>query len=127
MLALPAGTTAGPDVGSGARTDDQAATSAYDGADGRDRPDEQRGGLRVLLPFQRPGRPAAGQLADSEPSVPSPFSVASVERWALRTAIPMVSMVVVGIVIVATMEGHGAAQPDPRPCPWASRRNAGQQ
>ena len=113
LLALPSGTAAGPGAGSGARTDGQAATSAYDGADGRDRPDEQRGGLRVLLPFRLPGRPAAGQPADSEPSVPSPFSVAGVKRWALRAAIPMVSMVVVGIAIVATVGGHGAAGPDP--------------
>ena len=113
LLALPSGTAAGPGASSAAGTDGQAATSAYDGADGRDRPDEQRGGLRVLLPFRLPGRPAAGQPADSEPSVPSPFSAAGVKRWVLRAAIPMVSMVVVGIAIVATVGGHGAAGPDP--------------
>jgi hypothetical protein len=113
LLALPAGTAARPGARSGSRTDDRAATSAYDGADGRGRPDEQRGGPRALLPFRLPRRPAAGQTADSEPKLPSPFSAAGVKRWALRAAIPMVSMVVVGVAIVATVGGHGAAGPDP--------------
>ena len=113
LVALPAGTAAGPGARSGARTDDRAATSAYDDADGRGRPDEQRGGLRALRPFRLPSRPAARKTADSEPKLPSPFSAAGVKRWAVRAAIPMVSMVVVGVAIVATVGGHGAAGPDP--------------
>ncbi len=113
LLALPAGTAAGAGARSGAGTDDRAATSAYGGEAGRGRPDEQRGGRRALLPFRLPSRPAAGQTADSEPKLPSPFSAAGVKRWALRAAIPMVSMVVVGVAIVATVGGQGAAGPAP--------------
>ena len=113
LPALPAPTTAGPGARSGATTDDRTYTSGYDSADGRDRPDERRGGRRALLSFRLPGRPAAGPAADSRPGLPSPFSAAGVKRWAVRAAIPMVSMVAVGVAVVATVGGRGAAGPAP--------------
>ena len=56
----PPRTTAGPGARSGATTDDRTYTSGYDSADGRDRPDERRGGRRALLSFRLPGRCGPG-------------------------------------------------------------------
>ncbi len=45
--------------------------------------------------------------------MPSPLSAAGVKRWAVRAALPMVSMVVIGIALVAAFGGAGGAGPTP--------------
>ena len=46
--------------------------------------------------------------------MPSPLSAAGIKRWAIRAALPMVSMVAVGVAIVAAFGGgNGAVGPAP--------------
>jgi hypothetical protein len=99
VLALPAG------------AGDRAAQPDGDWAGelGRDEPARsQRDWLRALvIP-----RPARGDTAD--PALPPPLSAAGVKRWAIRAALPMVSMVAVGVAVVATFGGsNGGAGPAP--------------
>jgi hypothetical protein len=60
----------------------------------------------------RTGR--AGRGPGRDHSLPSPLSTAGVKRWAVRAALPMVSMVVIGIALVAAFGGgNGGAGPAP--------------
>ncbi len=57
---------------------------------------------------------AGADTAGQGPSLPPPLSAAGVKRWALRAALPMVSMVAVGVAVVATFGGSsGGAGPAP--------------
>jgi hypothetical protein len=45
--------------------------------------------------------------------LPPPLSVAGVKRWAVRAALPMVTMVAIGIALVAAFGGGGGIGPSP--------------
>ncbi len=79
----------------------------YDSRDRRNRRD--RAGRRDAPDHSHP--PGRGQGRDRP--LPSPLSVAGVKRWAVRAALPMVSMVVIGIALVAAFGGAGGAGPTP--------------
>ena len=64
--------------------------------------------LRALVASPR----TSGDTADS--AAPSPLSAAGVKRWAVRAALPMVSMVAVGVAVVAAFGGgDGGIGPAP--------------
>ncbi len=52
-------------------------------------------------------RPAAGDTAEYGPALPPPLSAAGIKRWAVRVALPMLSMVAVGVAVVAMFGGGG--------------------
>lgn len=59
-------------------------------------------------------REAAGDTPGERHALPPPLSAAGVKRWALRVALPTISMVAVGIAAVATFGGSsGASGPAP--------------
>ena len=69
-----------------------------------------RGWLRDLVS----PRPAAGGTAEHGQALPPPLSAAGIKRWAVRVALPMISMVAVGVAVVATFGGgSGGAGPAP--------------
>ena len=64
--------------------------------------------LRALVSSPR----TSGGTADS--AAPSPLSAAGVKRWAVRAALPMVSMIAVGVAVVAAFGGgDGGIGPAP--------------
>ncbi len=70
----------------------------------------RRGWLRDLVS----PRPDAGGTAEHGPAPPPPLSAAGLKRWAVRAALPMMSMVAVGVAVVATLGGgNGGAGPAP--------------
>jgi hypothetical protein len=109
LLALPAGAGDRTGPSDGGLSDGGLPDRDWPGE--RDEPARSRGGwLRALV---TPGR-AGADTADRGPSLPPPLSAAGVKRWALRAALPMVSMVAVGVAVVATFGGgNGAAGPAP--------------
>ena len=125
VLALPpgaghdAGNHAGDRPGTGLPDGDGPRDGVRDGAWTGGRAGEQeryepvgarRGWLRDLV-FPRP---AAGGTAEHGPALPPPLSAAGIKRWAVRVALPMISMVAVGIAVVATFGGgSGGAGPAP--------------
>ncbi len=50
-------------------------------------------------------RPAVGDAAEHGRALPPPLSAAGIKRWAVRVALPMMSMVAVGVAVVATFGG----------------------
>ena len=96
LLALPAG------------AGDRAGLSEGDEPGGRDEPAWSRPGWRRAPVTPRP----AGE--DTAGHGPPPLSVAGIKRWAIRAALPMVSMVAAGVAVVATFGGgSGGAGPAP--------------
>ena len=117
-LALPpgAGNYAGDRVGERPRTGlpdgDGPGDGLRDGAWTGGRAGEQEryepvgtrwGWLRDLVS----PRPAADDTAEHELALPPPLSAAGMKRWAVRVALPMISMVAVGVALVATFGGGG--------------------
>jgi hypothetical protein len=109
LLALPAGT--GDRASTGDRTSTGLPNGDWPAGPGRDEPARSRWEwLRALVV----PRPAAGDTASDGPSLPPPLSAAGLKRWAVRAALPMVSMVAVGVAVVATFGGsNGGAGPAP--------------
>ena len=75
---------------------------------------EPVGARRGLLRDLVSPRPAAGGTAEHGLALPPPLSAAGIKRWAVRVALPMISMVAVGVAVVATFGGgSGGAGPAP--------------
>jgi hypothetical protein len=107
LLALPAG--GGDQPGGDQPGGDQPGRSRV-GEQGRREP----AGTRRVLRTPALSRPLAADTAHNDPALPSPLSAAGIKRWAIRAALPMVSMVAVGIAAVATFGGsNGGAGPAP--------------
>jgi hypothetical protein len=105
MLALP---SAPGDVADDA---DEFAASRADWAQDRlGAPGDRwnRRGHRAAPDRARP--PGRGQDRDHPPP---PLSMAGVKRWAVRAALPMVSMVAIGVALVAAFGGVNGAGPSP--------------
>jgi hypothetical protein len=58
-------------------------------------------------------RPAADDTAEHGLALPPPLSPAGLKRWAVRVALPMISMVAVGVAVVAAFGGGSGAGPAP--------------
>ena len=98
-----------------ALTGGRRPSDTRDGQDGKNGEDgrpgaggTRRGRLRALVSSPR----TSGDTADG--AVPSPLSAAGIKRWAIRAALPMVSMVAVGVAVVAAFGGgNGGVGPAP--------------
>ncbi|HEY4461699.1 MAG TPA: hypothetical protein VGN41_03450, partial [Streptosporangiaceae bacterium] len=100
-LALPAGPTGA------------AGAAGRAGQPDGERPDYADRGWARLRAWVT-SRPAAEETAPGAPAHPPPLSKEGVKRWALRVALPAMSMVAVGVAAVAAFGGStGAAGPAP--------------
>ena len=74
----------------------------------------RRGWLRDLFSPRPAAAGTARDTAQPEPALPPLLSAAGLKRWAVRAALPMMSMVAVGVAVVATFGGgSGGAGPAP--------------
>ncbi len=112
QLALPPAPVAPGPAGPADDVDDEFAAARADRADRAIRTDRAAGrrGPRDAPDRTRP----RGRGPGRDHPLPSPLSKAGIKHWAVRAALPMVSMVALGIGLVAAF-GGGLGGPGPNP------------